>query len=171
MAKRHSTVLPPHVEKQIRQTALRNMHLAFDRARKRGAFPWWASAHWKHKKVFLRIYRKAAIKNYFKNAYQRDGERYHVDHIVPLAGENVCGLMVPWNLHVISATVNMAKSTIIVEEWHNKMPNDGKEQLRAAQEKNKQESAAYLERKRIRVERKRRTNKAMNNPTFDILFR
>lgn len=137
MAKRHFTALPPRIEAEIRKTALRNMHLAFDRARKRNAFPWWASASWKHKRVFLRIYRKAAIKNYFRDAYNRAGERYHVDHIVPLAGENVCGLMVPWNLHVIPATVNLAKHTMIVEEWHNKMPCDGKRQLRDAQEHNR----------------------------------
>jgi hypothetical protein len=38
------------------------------------------------------------------------GVEHHVDHVIPLQGQNVCGLHVHYNLRVIPATDNMRKS-------------------------------------------------------------
>ena len=47
---------------------------------------------------------------------QTTGERYVVDHIVPLISDAVCGLHVPWNLRVITQEENLKKSNKLVDD-------------------------------------------------------
>jgi 5-methylcytosine-specific restriction endonuclease McrA len=42
------------------------------------------------------------------------GIRHAVDHEIPLQGEDVCGLHVPWNLRVITQEENLKKSNKLV---------------------------------------------------------
>ena len=54
------------------------------------------------------LFEMESIYNYCA-ALRSAGLDYHVDHIVPLRGNTVSGLHVPWNLQVITGAENMSK--------------------------------------------------------------
>ncbi len=54
------------------------------------------------------LFEMESVYNYC-SALRNVGLDYHVDHIVPLRGDNVSGLHVPWNLQVITKAENMSK--------------------------------------------------------------
>lgn len=72
------------------------------RRKHRDATPSWLTR--KQKSEIRQLYQIALTMT------QTTGERYVVDHIIPLRSDVVCGLHVPWNLRVITQEENLKKS-------------------------------------------------------------
>lgn len=86
-------------------TEIINANTRKRRAIKKMATPAWISEDLKRQMGAL--YREA------KRLSSADGNRYHVDHIVPLISKEVCGLHVLWNLQILSSFDNGAKGNRI----------------------------------------------------------
>jgi hypothetical protein len=74
---------------------------AFRRAQKLNATPKWLTKEQKERMKQFYIERD--------RLREVTGIIYHVDHIVPLIGNNVCGLHVPWNLQILPWYENLSK--------------------------------------------------------------
>jgi hypothetical protein len=77
------------------------------RRRFRLATPKWLTAE---QRMEIRLKYRLAIE-----LSRRTGVRHAVDHMVPLHGESVCGLHVPWNLQVIPQDENLRKYNKLVD--------------------------------------------------------
>lgn len=102
----------PEYRQRYREYYENNKAAFMDRAAKRRAAKLKALPKWLTKEQLAEIKELYEIARMFR---LYTGEDYHVDHIVPLQGENVCGLHVPWNLQVIPAKENLSKSNKLEE--------------------------------------------------------
>ncbi len=84
-----------------------NKHLCNAANSKRRALRLSATPSWLTEKDFEDIKEMYKLAQACSEVFE---EQYHVDHIIPLQGENVCGLHVPWNLQILSAFDNISKS-------------------------------------------------------------
>ena len=68
----------------------------------------------KYKAKKLKATPKFANLQKIKEIYMNCPVGYHVDHIIPLQGKNVCGLHVEWNLQYLTPTDNLKKSNKLI---------------------------------------------------------
>lgn len=71
----------------------------------------------KQKEKIIKATPKWVNLNEISSIYRKCPENYHVDHIVPLKGANICGLHVPWNLQYLPASENIKKSNKYEGGW------------------------------------------------------
>lgn len=67
-----------------------------------------ATPRWADQEQIRKLYIAAALLS------ERSGEEYHVDHIIPLHHEQVCGLHVNENLRIITKTENLKKGNQLI---------------------------------------------------------
>lgn len=66
-----------------------------------------ATPNWANPKAIQLIYKQA------KDLEKQTGLKYHVDHVVPLVSDKVCGLHCEANLQILTAQENLSKSNSI----------------------------------------------------------
>ena len=98
LAKNHDKIKKYHKEYKKLHRAKQTAHQAKRRAKQLQATPSWANL-----KDIERIYIVAS------NISKSTKIKHHVDHIVPLQGENICGLHTFNNLCIIPAKMNLQK--------------------------------------------------------------
>jgi hypothetical protein len=149
------------MDQEIKKHAMKVFRFSMRRAQRR--CPRWARTP-EFERLFLRIYYKAARRNLTGFRSRQNGCGWQVDHIMPLHGENICGLHVPWNLHVVPSIVNQAKSTLIVEQWHRR-PSDRQYTHSPAETRTRQRQAKQQHNQERQVRRS-----ALRNPAWEKLF-
>lgn len=111
-----------HEAKRIRVEVNRRNHIeiygrdAITAAERRRIIMLLAKPKWADDNKIRAIYSERDLMNIAAGEH----EKYHVDHIIPLQGKNVCGLHCEDNLRIITARQNCMKSNKFVGiDWEN----------------------------------------------------
>ena len=92
-----------------REWRSRNSVSVYARNRERTRLQRQATPAWVDRDAIAAVYRQA------REMSKETGQRWHVDHVIPLQGKTVSGLHVHYNLRAIPAVVNERKGNRLLE--------------------------------------------------------
>lgn len=101
---------PEKVRESSRNWTQRNKASCIANCAKRYACKTNSTPSWVNLKEIKKVYTLTKLYT------EEKGEKFHVDHIVPLRGKNVCGLHVHWNLQILPAIENIKKGNKFSED-------------------------------------------------------
>lgn len=98
--------------KNLDRKLKRRFYSSQRKKRVKRATPSWINKQ--HKKQIKEFYDKSYL------LFLETGEKFHVDHIIPLGGKLVSGLNVPWNLQLLNEVENERKNNKFDGTYDNK---------------------------------------------------
>lgn len=108
--KQYKILKKEEIKKSLKAWTFKNYHNKLAANAKRRATRLKATPKWLTKQQLAEI---ANIYKQAKELEKETGLKYHVDHIIPLKGKDICGLHTPWNLQILKAEENIRKSNKI----------------------------------------------------------
>jgi len=102
-SKEYRRLNPEKRKETLRKYHENNRDKVAERRIKRRALEKESTPNWSEKDLIKVVYDKA------KWLEKLTGKKYHVDHVIPLNGKNVCGLHVWSNLQILEASINCSK--------------------------------------------------------------
>lgn len=109
--RRYVTNNPEKVKKSKKDWADRNPHKLAERRVRRRVSEKLSIPSWSESEKIKIVYQKA------KWLESITGLKYHVDHLIPIQGKDVCGLHVWANLQILEASLNCSKQDTYEKEW------------------------------------------------------
>jgi hypothetical protein len=107
-----------HIKKVSRERYAKNRGREILKTTKRKAIKMQAMPKWltlEHLTEIEVLYTEA-----IELRWLNENQELHIDHIIPLSNPNVCGLHVPWNLQILSGSLNCKKSNKFDGTYDNK---------------------------------------------------